>query len=119
MARSMASLVRCLWRWGHRPFLAGLVLVAFGMVGAAWAGSSVSSAAVSAVSGAPATVEAVLTGPNAQVVVNGDRIELRDGRLSINGASYGAVGARSVVRYRVRAGERTVLVDGVVRHPAE
>ncbi|WP_280552781.1 hypothetical protein [Halomonas sp. 25-S5] len=100
---------------GHIVF--GLALLA--MTGIAQAGSSISSAVVSSASGEGAVVEAVLTGPSARVAVNGDRVERYDGRLIVNGVSYGTVDAQAVVRYRVRGDERTVLVDDVVRAPAE
>ncbi|WP_280546216.1 hypothetical protein [Halomonas sp. 11-S5] len=105
---------------GHIVF--GLALLA--MTGIAQAGSSissavVSSAVVSSASGEGAVVEAVLTGHSARVAVNGDRVERYDGRLIVNGVSYGTVDAQAVVRYRVRGDERTVLVDDLVRAPAE
>lgn len=118
----MRPTVATVLRWsrrGCRHLVAGLVLALVVMAGIAQAGSSVISAGVSSASGESTAVEAVLVGANAGVAVNGDRVELHDGRLIVNGVSYGTVKAQAVVRYRVRGGERTVLVDGVVRAPAE
>lgn len=98
-----------------------LAWLAAGVVGYASVGlaaSSASSAVVNAGGGTTAA-EVVVTGPHAVVVVNGDRLELREGRLRVNGIAFGTVDERAIVTYRVRDGVASVLVDGVVRRPVE
>ncbi|WP_163558002.1 hypothetical protein [Halomonas sp. NO4] len=94
---------------------AGLVAAS----GLAWGQSSVSSVVVSSSAGGHASAEAVITGPDAAVAVNGDRLEVRDGRLTLNGVAYGRVADGETVTYRVRDGVRTLQVDGVPREPME
>jgi hypothetical protein len=99
-------------------FLSSLVLALTAGHGASALAASVSSSVVtSSVSGGSSTVEAVVTGPNAVIAVNGDRVEIKDGRLSVNGVAYGTVGEQSTVTYRVEGKVRTLLVDGVERRP--
>lgn len=65
------------------------------------------------------TVEAAVSGRNAVIDVNGDHVEIKDGRLTLNGVSYGRVQERSTVIYRIVGGEKRLLVDGVVRRPVK
>lgn len=60
---------------------------------------------------------AVLQGDRATAMVNGDRIELRDGTVYVNGRSYGAVTPAQTVEYVVEPDGRTLKVDGTVRTP--
>lgn len=99
-------------------FIGPLLLVAVGAATAV-AGSATGAIVSSAVSGGHATAEAVVTGPNAVIAVNGDRVEIKQGRLSLNGVSYGTVDERSVVTYRVTGVRKTLLVDGRERRPLE
>lgn len=71
----------------------------------------------SSVSGNRSTAEATLTGQNGVLIVNGDRVELNDGELTLNGVSYGTVSKRSVVKYTVKGNVKRLLVDGVERKP--
>lgn len=80
-------------------------------------GGSVSS--MSTISSSSSTVEAVVSGRNAQIDINGDHVEIKGGRLTLNGVFYGRVHDRSTVIYRVVNGEKTLLVDGRVRRPAK
>ncbi|WP_192035343.1 hypothetical protein [Halomonas sp. YLGW01] len=77
-----------------------------------------SSAVVSSLrSGAGSVVEAAVSGRNAVIEVNGDHVELADGRLTLNGTPYGRVDERSTVIYRLEDGERSLRVDGRIRQP--
>ena len=60
---------------------------------------------------------AVLQGDRATATVNGDRVELRDGVVYVNGRSYGAVTPAQTVEYEVARDRRTLKVDGKVRTP--
>ena len=60
---------------------------------------------------------AVLQGERATATVNGDRVELRDGIVYVNGRSYGAVTPAQTVEYEAAHDRRTLKVDGVVRTP--
>ena len=53
----------------------------------------------------------------ATATVNGDRVELRDGIVYVNGRSYGAVTPAQTVEYEAAHDRRTLKVDGVVRTP--
>jgi hypothetical protein len=66
-----------------------------------------------------AASSAKFTGKNGRVSVNGDLVQAREGVLTINGVSYGAVNEKSVVQYVVRDGEKILTVDGVPRKPAQ
>ncbi|MCP3720465.1 sugar ABC transporter ATPase [Paraburkholderia sp. CNPSo 3281] len=61
---------------------------------------------------------AVLQGEHASAQVQGDAVELRDGKVYVNDLSYGAVTREQSVEYDVRQDKRTLLVDGKVRTPA-
>lgn len=61
---------------------------------------------------------AVLQGERASAQVQGDSVELRDGKVYVNDLSYGAVTREQSVEYDVRRNKRTLLVDGKVRTPA-
>ena len=73
------------------------------------------SSSMSSVSGSGSTAEATISGQNGQIVVNGDRIEVKDGKLTWNGVPYGEVDERAVVKYTVNGGEKRLFVDGVER----
>ncbi|CAM2185113.1 sugar ABC transporter ATPase [Burkholderia cenocepacia] len=60
---------------------------------------------------------AVLQGDRATATVDGDRIELRDGAVYVNGRSYGAVTPAQTVEYEAARDRRTLKVDGKVRTP--
>ncbi|MCA7967040.1 S26 family signal peptidase [Burkholderia cenocepacia] len=60
---------------------------------------------------------AVLQGDRATATVDGDRIELRDGVVYVNGRSYGAVTPAQTVEYEAARDRRTLKVDGKVRTP--
>ncbi|QFU00525.1 hypothetical protein FIU83_02585 [Halomonas sp. THAF5a] len=96
-----------------------LVMVSTASAATAVAGSATGAIVSSAVSDGHATAEAVVTGPNAVIAVNGDRVEIKQGRLSLNGVPYGTVDERSVVIYRVTGVSKTLLVDGRERRPLE
>lgn len=78
---------------------------------AAMPGASVRSFSTAGCSGA------VLQGDRATATVNGDRIELRDGIVYVNGRSYGAVTPAQTVEYEAARDRRTLKVDGKVRTP--
>ncbi|WP_230945614.1 hypothetical protein [Burkholderia pseudomultivorans] len=60
---------------------------------------------------------AVLKGEHGTATVNGDKVELRQGTVYVNGISYGAVTPAQTVEYDVARGARTLRVDGEVRTP--
>lgn len=74
-------------------------------------GTSVRSFSTAGCSGA------VLQGDRATATVNGDRIELRDGVVYVNGRSYGAVTPVQTVEYEAARDRRTLKVDGRIRTP--
>ncbi|WP_322081164.1 sugar ABC transporter ATPase [Burkholderia sp. BCC1972] len=74
-------------------------------------GTSVRSFSTAGCSGA------VLQGDRATATVNGDRIELRDGVVYVNGRSYGAVTPVQTVEYEAARDRRTLKVDGKIRTP--
>ncbi|WP_431291432.1 hypothetical protein [Burkholderia cepacia] len=78
---------------------------------AAMPGTSVRSFSTAGCSGA------VLQGERATATVNGDRIELRDGIVYVNGRSYGAVTPAQTVEYEAAHDRRTLKVDGKLRTP--
>ncbi|WP_175864794.1 sugar ABC transporter ATPase [Burkholderia cepacia] len=78
---------------------------------AAMPGTSVRSFSTAGCSGA------VLQGDRATATVNGDRIELRDGIIYVNGRSYGAVTPAQTVEYEAAHDRRTLKVDGKPRTP--
>lgn len=78
---------------------------------AAMPGTSVRSFSTAGCSGA------VLQGDRATATVNGDRVELRDGVVYVNGRSYGAVTPAQTVEYEVARDRRTLKVDGKTRAP--
>ncbi|KFG97791.1 sugar ABC transporter ATPase [Burkholderia paludis] len=78
---------------------------------AAMPGTSVRSFSTAGCSGA------VLRGERATATVNGDRVELRDGAVYVNGRSYGAVTPAQTVEYEATNDRRTLKVDGQVRTP--
>lgn len=51
------------------------------------------------------------------IIINGDRVEIKDGKLTLNGVSYGTVSKQSVVKYTVNGKVKKLLVDGVERKP--
>ncbi|MDN7436084.1 sugar ABC transporter ATPase [Burkholderia multivorans] len=61
---------------------------------------------------------AVLKGERGTATVDGDKIELKQGTVYVNGISYGAVTPAQTVEYDVARGARTLRVDGEVRTPA-
>ena len=77
--------------------------------------SSVSSGAASAGSSS----EAIFTGNDGRHIVDGDVVEIKAGRLSVNGLPYGRVKTQSVVRYSVQGKKKTLFVDGVERKSAK
>jgi hypothetical protein len=78
--------------------------------------STDSSASTSSASSTRAS-SAKFTGRNGKVSVNGDLVQARDGVLTVNDVSYGAVTDKSVIQYVVRDGEKMLTVDGVPRKP--
>ncbi|MCO6440031.1 MAG: hypothetical protein J5I81_02855 [Nitrococcus mobilis] len=84
------------------------------------AGTSVTtsvSSSISTRSGSGSTAQASVSGQNGLIVINGDRVEVKDGKLFLNGVSYGTVGERSVVKYTVKGNVKKLSVDGVARNP--
>ncbi|MGX2040794.1 hypothetical protein ACWJKU_11785 [Methylocaldum sp. MU1018] len=84
-------------------------------------GESASAAAVSSsissVSNGNSSAQAVITGQRGTVALNGDRIEVKDGRLTWNGVPHGTVGKNSVVKYIVNGTVKKLFVDGIERLP--
>ncbi|WP_419188582.1 sugar ABC transporter ATPase [Burkholderia cepacia] len=74
-------------------------------------GASVRSFSTAGCSGA------VLQGDRATAIVDGDRVELRDGVVYVNGRSYGAVTPAQTVEYEAARERRTLKVDGKIRAP--
>ncbi|MBR7896294.1 sugar ABC transporter ATPase [Burkholderia multivorans] len=60
---------------------------------------------------------AVLKGERGTATVDGDKVELKQGAVYVNGISYGAVTPAQTVEYDVARGARTLRVDGEVRTP--
>lgn len=61
------------------------------------------------------TAQATMRGKNGAINLNGDRVELKEGKLTVNGTSYGSVDAQSIVKYTVKGKEKKLWVDGVER----
>ncbi|KWH25056.1 sugar ABC transporter ATPase [Burkholderia multivorans] len=61
---------------------------------------------------------AVLKGERGTATVDGDKVELKQGAVYVNGISYGTVAPAQTVEYDVARGTRTLRVDGEVRTPA-
>lgn len=72
------------------------------------------SSATMSTSGTESSSEASFSGSDGRHVVNGDVIEVKRGRLTINGVSYGTVTPESTIRYRVRGAKKILTVDGKV-----
>lgn len=49
--------------------------------------------------------------------LNGEKVEVRDGTVYLNGQSYGAAPKNSEIKYVVSGASRTLYVDGKVRNP--
>ncbi|WP_156776866.1 hypothetical protein [Nitrococcus mobilis] len=75
------------------------------------------SSSISTGSGSSSTAQATITGQNGLIIINGDRVEVKNGKLFLNGVSYGAVNERSVVKYTVQGNVKKLFVDGVARNP--
>lgn len=88
-----------------------------GSVHAAKVSSSTVIQSVSSVSLGGSRAEAVISGRQGTISLNGDRVEVRDGKLTWNGVSYGTVGKNSVVKYTVDGSVKKLFVDGVERLP--
>lgn len=88
-----------------------------GSVHAAKVSSSTIIHSVSSVSHGGSRAEAVISGRQGTISLNGDRVEVRDGKLMWNGVSYGTVGKHSVVKYTVDGSVKKLFVDGVERLP--
>lgn len=84
--------------------------------GAVMADVVVSESTVSLSSSATgASSEASFTGNDGRHIVNEDIVEIRHGRLTVNGVPYATVGPQSFIRYRVQGDTKTLIVDGKVR----
>lgn len=59
--------------------------------------------------------EASFTGNDGRHSINADVVEIRHGRLTVNGDSYGTVDPESFIQYRVQGDKKTLIVDGKVR----
>jgi hypothetical protein len=77
--------------------------------------SSTVSSSVSSVSLGGSHAQAVISGQQGIISINGDRVEVKDGRLTWNGVSYGTVGKNSVVKYIANGSVKKLFVDGVER----
>jgi hypothetical protein len=58
-----------------------------------------------------------MSGGNSVSIVNGDRVQIKGGKVTVNGSSYGAVKENAVVKYVVKRDEKKLFVDGVERKP--
>ncbi|HYE35361.1 hypothetical protein [Methylocaldum sp.] len=79
--------------------------------------SSTVSSSISSVSVGGSHAQAVITGQHGTIALNGDRVEVKDGRLTWNGVPHGVVGKNSVVKYTVNGTVKKLFVDGVERRP--
>lgn len=61
--------------------------------------------------------EATIHGGNGILDIDGDKVEVTDGMVSVNGASYGAIHKDDVVTYQARGKTKTLLINGVERKP--
>jgi hypothetical protein len=77
-----------------------------------------SAAAGSTQSSQSNSSESTITGSNGVIIVNGDTVKVENGRLTVNGVSYGTVENQSVVRYSVKGDTKKLFVDDVERHPS-
>ncbi|BBA33256.1 uncharacterized protein sS8_1296 [Methylocaldum marinum] len=102
-------------------FVSSLVFMSsttqYASVNAASISNSTISSSVSSVSLGHANGQAVISGQQGKISLNGDRVEVRDGRVTWNGVSYGAVGKKSIVTYVVDGSVKRLFVDGVERLP--
>jgi hypothetical protein len=87
------------------------------LVSAAGISSSVVSSSISSVSVGGSHAQAVITGQHGTIALNGDRVEVKDGRLTWNGVPYGTVGKNSVVKYIVNGSVKKLFVDEIERQP--
>lgn len=58
-----------------------------------------------------------MSGQNGVITVGDDVVQVKDGRLSLNGVAYGTVRPDSQVSYTVRGQEKQLRVDGRLRLP--
>jgi|GEM_PF-1709631 len=79
--------------------------------------SSIVSSSISSVSIGGSHAQAVITGQHGIIALNGDQVEVKDGRLTWNGVPHGTVGKNSVVKYVVNGSVKKLFVDGVERQP--
>jgi len=98
-------------------FISSITLAATTVHSTSTHAESVSSFVTSSVTNGQSTAEATVSGQNGVITVNGDKVEIKDGRLSVNGIPYGTVGAHSVVKYTVNGKVKKLFVDGVERKP--
>ncbi|MDQ9171775.1 hypothetical protein Q8A64_15280 [Oxalobacteraceae bacterium R-40] len=62
--------------------------------------------------------QATISGHNGIIAINGDTVRISRGALSVNGISYGNVGAEDRIEYRVQNGKKSLTVNGVARYPS-
>ena len=70
----------------------------------------------SAHAAAPSAAKGSFTGTDGVAVVAGRALQARAGQLTLDGAAYGLVDARSVAQLLVRNGQAMVTVNGRVRN---
>lgn len=60
---------------------------------------------------------ASMTGKNGIITINGDTVQVDNGKLTVNGLFYGMVDQHAVIRYNVHNGIKKLFVDNTERTP--
>lgn len=64
-----------------------------------------------------ARIVATITGSTGITNVQGDKVELKERTVYVNGRSFGAVPANCEIKYVITKSSRTLFVDGKLRNP--
>jgi hypothetical protein len=104
----------------HRLGLLAFVAVAACIAAACNDGSSSTSSGAGAASSSSSSStgknEVTLSGKTGIAELAGDKIELKDGTVFVNGISFGPVPAGAEVRYAINAEGRSLFVGGERRN---
>jgi hypothetical protein len=104
--------------YGLLPLLlAGCLAIADAQAGPKPANTDAGAGSSSSINITDEQSVATLRGGSAVADIQGDRVELRDRAVYVNGVSFGAVPAICEVRYVVTKTRRNLFVDGKPRNP--
>jgi hypothetical protein len=101
-----------------------IAAVALAMTMSACSQSSVSASAgpgasAGSASSAVGSNEVTLSGTSGYGIVAGDKVEIKDGSVFVNGTSYGAVPAGAAVKYAVNSEGRALFVGSERRNASK